>query len=75
MDWSPIGGLFAKALAALLPGESLFEAHRIAWLLHGIAAMVFIAYIPFSKMFHLFAAQISTSLASTRYGGTLYEEG
>lgn len=73
MDWSPIGGLFAAALTALIPGESLLLAHRLAWLLHGIAAMVFIAYIPYSKLFHLFASQITTSMASTRYGGAVRE--
>ncbi len=73
-DWSPVGGLFAKAFSALLPPESLAAAHRIAWILHGLSATAFIAYIPFSKMFHLFAAQITTSLSSSRYGGVVYED-
>jgi nitrate reductase gamma subunit len=73
-DWSPVGGLFARAAAALLPQESLPLAHRTAWLIHGIAAQVFIAYIPFSKMFHLVAAQISTTVSSSRYGGIVYED-
>lgn len=73
VDWSPIGWGFAKVMGALLPADSLGTAHRAAWLLHGIAAMLFVAYIPFSKLFHLFAAQITTSLASNRYGGVVRE--
>jgi nitrate reductase gamma subunit len=73
-DWSPVGSLFATAAAALIPGESLYLAHKTAWILHGLAAQVFVAYIPFSKMFHLFAAQITTSLSSSRFGGVVYED-
>lgn len=73
-DWSPVGGVFAKAAAAFLPQESLPLAHRTAWILHGLVATVFVAYIPFSKMFHLFAAQITTSLSSSRFGGVVYED-
>ncbi len=73
-DWSPVGSLFAMAAAALIPGESLYLAHKTSWILHGLAAQVFVAYIPFSKMFHLFAAQITTSLSSSRFGGVVYED-
>lgn len=74
MDWSPIGGIFAAGASAVLAQEDLPFAHRAAWLLHGLAASIFVAYIPFSKMFHLFAAQITTSLSSSRYGGVVYED-
>lgn len=74
LDWSPVGGLFSKVLAASLSEDSLLLLHRGTWLLHGIMATVFIAYLPFSKMFHLFAAQITTSLSTNRYGGIVYEE-
>lgn len=73
-DWSPVGGAFAALFKALLPYESLERAHRVTWLAHGILAMAFIAYIPYSKAFHLFAAQITTSLSSPRYGGVVYGE-
>ncbi len=69
MDWSPVGGIFASILGHFFYGESLIKIHRFTWLIHGIIAMLFVAYIPYSKMFHLFAAQISISLASGRYGG------
>jgi nitrate reductase gamma subunit len=75
LDWSPIGGAFTALFKALLQSrESLLMAHKIAWIAHGVIAMIFVAYIPYSKIFHLFAAQITTSLSSTRYGGVVREE-
>lgn len=69
MDWSPVGYLFAETLGLLLGDDkSLYLiAHRIAWLSHAGSAFAFIAYIPFSKQFHMFSAQIVTSAAKYRH--------
>lgn len=68
-EWSPVGYAVSVAIGDLY-SSSLYKA---AWLSHAIAAFVFIAYIPYSKMSHVFAAQITTSLASERYGGAVNE--
>jgi nitrate reductase gamma subunit len=73
VNWSPVGGVFAALFNTFLPRDSLLMAHKTAWIAHGVVAMVFVAYIPYSKIFHLFASQITTSLASSRYGGVVYE--
>jgi len=46
--------------------DTLLFAHRLSWILHFIFAFSFIVYIPFSKQFHMFAAQITTKAASSR---------
>lgn len=76
-DWSPVGALFAKLFLATIGNDAalLGKAHLAAWLVHGLIVQAFIAYLPFSKLFHLFAAQIILALAEKRYGGIVYELG
>jgi nitrate reductase gamma subunit len=65
MDWSPIGYLFGAAMAGA--GEaSLKGLHLAFWIIHAVLSLSLIAYIPYSKGFHIFASQITTSLASVR---------
>lgn len=67
MDWSPVGAVFASAFAALKPPQAaLVLLHRVFWIFHALAALVFIGYIPFSKQFHMFATQIITREAEKR---------
>jgi Fe-S oxidoreductase/nitrate reductase gamma subunit len=50
--WSPVG----YALGGMLSGvntDALFDAHVWSWWLHGLAALAFVAYVPFSKMMHI----------------------
>lgn len=70
MDWSPVGAAFA-ALFRLLAGDgdALRPLYISIWLLHGLSVFTFIAYLPFSKQFHMFAAQITTMEATTRKSG------
>ena len=65
MDWSPIGYLLGAALAGAGEG-SLGAIHVVFWSIHAVLSLSLIAYIPFSKGFHIFASQITTSLASER---------
>ncbi len=46
------------ALSALIP-SSWGGYYDQAWLVHGLMSALFIAYIPFSKLFHMFATPIS----------------
>jgi nitrate reductase gamma subunit len=68
MDWSPVGGIFAYVFASLAGGErgALMSAHLVAWFGHFILASTFVAFIPYSKQFHMFAAQITTKAAANR---------
>jgi nitrate reductase gamma subunit len=61
----PVGGAFGLALGALAGGDTaaLAAMYPTLYLLHAGAAFALLAYVPFSKLFHLFAAQITTFAA------------
>jgi nitrate reductase gamma subunit len=65
MDFSPVGAIFSVIFKAL-DQAALQSLYRIFWVFHALSALSFISYIPFSKQFHMFAAQITTSEASLR---------
>ncbi len=67
MDFSPIGAFFARTLCYFISeSSSLALFYQLCWILHAFLALFFIAYLPFSKQFHMFAAQITTLEASVR---------
>ena len=68
LDWSPVGYAFGMAVSmASAGGEGALRAiHQVSWFVHMLLALFFIAYIPFSKGFHIFASQITTTLAAER---------
>jgi Fe-S oxidoreductase/nitrate reductase gamma subunit len=51
--WSPVGLLFAKALAGI-GEEGLRTLHKVLWWLHLLLAAGFIVSIPYTKFRHLF---------------------
>lgn len=63
MDLSPVGAIFSIVLRKI--GVSK-EIYLILWSSHVLFALLFIALIPFSKQFHMFAAQITTQDALKR---------
>lgn len=61
--WEPVGSLLGTMLAGLGLSEASLHASRMAnWWLHGLAALTFIAALPWHKANHMFAAM--GSLAS-----------
>ena len=64
--WSIVG----YALSGLCSGDSVFW-HRILWLLHIVASFAFIAYIPFSKLIHIFTSSVNIYLRSFEPKGAL----
>ncbi|GAB4423111.1 MAG: hypothetical protein OHK0032_18320 [Thermodesulfovibrionales bacterium] len=66
MDWSPVGAIFSLIFTTFMGGISFPLLYRVFWMFHAISAFTFIAFIPFSKQFHMFAAQITTLEASKR---------
>lgn len=63
-EMAPVGMVFAYFLDAAL--EPDIGVRRLAMASHLLLTIFFVAYIPFSKLFHLFAAQITTYAASRR---------
>lgn len=56
--WSPVGTATGRLLAAAgLSGfDAQLAAHRFLWWFHMAVSFVFIGYIPFSKMMHMFTS-------------------
>jgi len=55
-EWSPVGVALASAFGGLgLSASAAFDLHLALWWIHAVGALAFIAYLPFSKAFHIFA--------------------
>lgn len=68
--WSPVGAAFAWffRLLGLTNGGSLWA---VFWWLHMILAFAFIAYLPFSKLSHIYISPTMTYYRSLRPKGAL----
>jgi len=66
IDFAPIGYIFAAFFKGLLESSTGIYLYRSLWAIHILLALTLIAYIPFSKLFHVFAAQLSTAEAKNR---------
>jgi len=70
LDSSPVAWAFGQLLLAALQNPSQVGDILLATLMiHEFTAVLFVVYIPHSKMFHIFASPITTQIASRRYGG------
>jgi Fe-S oxidoreductase len=68
--WSPIGNLVASGFQAL--GDPTNRTlHLSLWVGHTLVAFVFIASIPFTKLFHLVAAPVNIFFQSLQPAGAL----
>ena len=79
-EYSPVGYIFSKLLVAALSksqgtqtctAAAISTLHRTIWWIHMMLAMGFIAYIPYSKLLHLFTAPLNIFLHSTKPKGAL----
>ncbi len=69
MDYSYGGAVFSWLVG--LSGISPSAVYTTIWSLHVGLVLFLIAYLPFSKFFHIFAAQVSVAAAEKRYGGAI----
>ena len=70
--WSPIGNLFALASDPLMSDAAMQLGHVVIWWFHLVVAFGFIAWVPFSKMSHVFTAPLNIFAANLDgYGGSL----
>lgn len=70
--WSPAGFLLSSAIK--VSGLSVISAlsmHVFLWYFHMLLAFGFIAYIPYSKLFHMFASALNLFLKSSSSIGGL----
>ena len=70
--WSPVGNLFARASDPLMSDAAMQTGHVVIWWFHLVVAFGFIAWVPFSKMSHVFTAPLNIFTANLDgYGGSL----
>ncbi len=70
--WEPVGNLVARlmlAAGATIGGMELW--HRIFWWFHMFAGAGFVAYLPYSKLFHMFASPANQFLRTLGPAGVL----
>lgn len=69
--WSPVGYAVGLFLTAMLDTEAARSFHRYLWWFHCLLAFGFIAWIPYSKLFHLFTSPANIYLQNLRPKGEL----
>ncbi len=60
--WSPVGWLLAQAFQAHMEVATLRGVHRFLWWFHLILTFGFIAWLPYTKLRHLFTAAANVYL-------------
>jgi Fe-S oxidoreductase/nitrate reductase gamma subunit len=69
-DWSPVGKLIAAAFTAT--GDPTNRTlHLTIWIFHVLIAFGFIASVPFTKLFHIFAVPVNIYFRSMQPEGVL----
>ncbi len=69
--WSPVGQATGSLLAVWLPAGSLRPVHRAVWWFHCVIVFAFLAWIPYSKLFHLFTSPANIYLSNLEPKGAL----
>lgn len=70
--WSPLGLVFAKIVEGVgVTKEFALSAHKLLWWGHMLLAFGFIAYIPYSKLFHLLTSPLNQFMRSLAPKGAL----
>lgn len=67
-EYSFVGYLFAKAMPS-----SVGVYYDQVWLIHGLMSGLLIAYIPFSKLFHMFATPLAIEAEKMLPSGVTHE--
>jgi Fe-S oxidoreductase len=71
-DWSPAGLLVANFLSDTgIAKTTMLSLHVYTWWFHLIWSLAFIAYIPYSKLFHVFTAPINIFFQTLQPKGVL----
>lgn len=68
--WSPVG-LWISGLFSGLSTDQIRWWHMISWWVHVVTSFGFIAYIPFSKLFHIISSPLNIYFCSFKPKGAL----
>ncbi|MGE5672314.1 MAG: heterodisulfide reductase-related iron-sulfur binding cluster [Mycobacterium leprae] len=69
--WSPVGYLHGRLLAHIFSLGAMLWLHRALWWFHLLVAFSFLAYLPFSKMLHIFTGALNLFLSDLNPRGQL----
>ena len=70
--WAPFGWLAGQALQGVgIDGDAASDAHFRTWWAHGIAALAFVAAIPYTKAVHMLTGPASVATRDERPGRQL----
>lgn len=70
--WSPIGAWCAYGFQAMtLKEPTLLFIHKLTWFIHLMIALVFIAYIPYSKLWHIISTPLNIFFSDLELKGAL----
>lgn len=70
--WSPVGLLFSQLIQTFrLSVQITTDLHAFIWYIHMLLSLGFIAYIPYSKLFHMIASPLNIFLRPFPPSGTL----
>ena len=71
-EWSPVGLLLAFAFGGVgMSPPTAFDLYLASWWIHAVGALAFVAYIPYSKAFHMLAGFGSIVFSDERAGKRL----
>jgi Fe-S oxidoreductase/nitrate reductase gamma subunit len=68
--WSPVGLTFALILNRM-SADAIVVTFIVTWWLHFFLAMIFFAYIPYSKLFHIISGTLNYLASSSKAGKVL----
>ena len=72
LEWSPVGDAFGVLLDGNAGASRII--HGVIWWIHALAALGLVAYLPYSKLFHMFSAPANLYLSSSPPGIVTLEE-
>ncbi len=72
LEWSPVGDVLGATIDGS-PADSQ-RVHGAVWWVHSMAALGLIAYIPYSKLFHMFSGPTNLYLSTAPAGVLTVEE-
>ncbi|MBI4835319.1 MAG: 4Fe-4S dicluster domain-containing protein [Planctomycetes bacterium] len=72
LKWAPIGTVVARLWGfAGMSEEGLVSVYPMLWFIHSTLTLVFIAYIPYSKLWHIFTGPLSIFFSDLKHRGVL----
>ncbi|MFC1815461.1 respiratory nitrate reductase subunit gamma [Thermodesulfobacteriota bacterium] len=69
--WSPVGLFTSNVFGALLPARAIAPLHAFLWWFHLLLVFVLIAWLPYSKLLHIFTATANIYFRSLAPNGAM----